>query len=232
MLRNLNLIFGIGVLALTGCSHSLKYKLTEQDRWKGPTINQSVAVGAFVDNSVPETRKKIEDSNDTWRTNYRTRYANTNLGPDVSRMIAAHLAHSGLFKTVTADTNSNADFILSGRISEYSSIGRINSAAETGQAVAAGFGLIGALVGAASTAGSETEIRVSVKLDDVKLTGKSGDTYWKDSIGSTTNFTAHFNNAAEAVVFTHADEALKAVVTEMIQRIGASLSTNQLSTSR
>jgi hypothetical protein len=191
-----------------------------------------VAVGTFTDRTPPETRKKVEEGDQTWRTNYRARYANTNLGEDVSKLIAAHLTHSGLFERVTTESTAGADFVLSGTLSEYSAMGKINSAAETGQAVAAGFGLVGALVGAASTAGSETEIRVSLKLDDLKLARKSGDLLWQDSITVRTNFSAHFNNAGEAMVFKHADEALKTAVAEMIQRIGSTLATNQVSTNR
>lgn len=99
-------------------------------------------------------------------------------------------------------------------------------------AATSGFGLIGALLGAASTAGSQTAIRVSVSMDDLKLTGKSGEVLWQKSINVQTNFPAHFDAAETDKVFTHADNALKEAVTEMINLIGTAQLTNQVSTGR
>jgi len=231
MTRNSGLFVLIGLLALTGCTHSVKYKLTAEDQWKGAKISKTIAVATFVDQTTPETNKvtRIEDS--TWRTNYRSRYANTNLGAEVSAMIARHLAHSGLFANVVTNVNSGADLVLSGTLSEYSSKARVNTGAETGRAVAGGFGLFGALLGAAATSGSKTEIRVSVKMDDLKLAGKDGGICWKDSILIRKDFPAHFDNAAPSVVFVHPDNALKEAVADMIQRLASALTTNQVSAS-
>ncbi|MEY2428670.1 MAG: hypothetical protein QOJ40_1555, partial [Verrucomicrobiota bacterium] len=69
----------VSLFVLTGCSHTIKYKLTEKDRWTGPKINKTVSVGTFTDQTTPETRKEIKIDKDTWRTNYRSHYANSNL---------------------------------------------------------------------------------------------------------------------------------------------------------
>ncbi|MBI5387162.1 MAG: hypothetical protein HZA90_21040 [Verrucomicrobia bacterium] len=228
----MNLLVLASLLAMTGCTHTVKYKLAEQDRWTGPKISKTVAVETFADSTTPETRKDFKIDKTKWRTNYRSRYANSNLTAGVSTMIAKHLAHSGLFANVSTGPTTNADCVLSGTLAEYSSMGRVNSGAETTGAVSAGFGAIGYLLGAAATSGSKTEIRVSVKMDDLKLTGKSGEVLWQDSISIRTNFPAHFQAADTSAVFTHSDNALKSIVTEMIRRIGNTLATNQVRASQ
>lgn len=80
------------LFAFCGCSHTVNYKLTEKDRWTGPKINKTVAVGIFADKTTPETRKEVEIDKVTWRTNYRSRYANSNLVAGINAMIAKHLA--------------------------------------------------------------------------------------------------------------------------------------------
>lgn len=228
----LALLLIVSLLTFSGCTHTVNYKLTEQDRWTGSKINQTVAVGIFADKTAPETKKVVEIDKDSWRTNYRSRYSSSNLIAGVSAMIARQLAHSGLFADVVSRPTSTADCVLSGTLVEYSSLGRVNSGAETTVAVASGFGLIGGIVGATSTAGAETEIRVSVRMDDLKLTGKSGEVLWRDSINVQTNFTTHFQAAKEGAIFIHADNALKTAVGEMIHRIGIAQATNQVSAGR
>jgi hypothetical protein len=219
------------ILVLSGCSHTISYKLTEQDRWTGPKLNQTISVGPFIDQSTAETQKEVILGNDTWRTNYRSHYAKPNLASDLSAIIAKHLAYSGLFAKVVNGAPSAADVSLSGDLSEFWSIAKVHSDAEATASTMAGFGLAGAIITSVSTASAKTEIRVSVKLKDLKLTAKSGDLLWQDSISVQTNFPAHFREAAPALVFNHADNGLKQAVSEMIRRIGTTLATNQLSTS-
>lgn len=228
----LALLLIISIFTFCGCTHTVNYKLTEKDRWTGAKINQTVAVEIFADKTTPETKKVVEIEKDSWRTNYRSRYSDSNLVAGVSAMITKHLAHSGLFTDVSSRSASATDCVLSGTLVEYSSMGRVNSGAETTEAVAGGFGLIGAVVGAASTSGAETEIRVSVRMDDLKLTGKSGEVFWRDSINVQTNFTTHFHAATENSIFVHADTALKTAVAEMIHRIGNAQATNQIRAGR
>ena len=223
------LLFLASTILLVGCSHTIKYKLTDQDRWTGPKLNQTIWVGSFTDQTTPETRKEVDIAKDRWRTNYRSGYANSNLTADISAMIAKHLVYSGLFKSVVTGDSSAADCTLSGNLSEYWSIGRVHSEAEATVATMAGFGLVGAIISSTGTASAKTEIRVSVKLNDIKLTGKSGQLLWQDSISVQTNFPAHFREAEKSMVFNHTDNALKVAVTEIIRRIGSTLATNQVS---
>jgi len=117
-------------------------------------------------------------------------------------MIAKHLAYSGLFKQVVYGAGQRCDWELSGTLKDYTAMGRIHSTAEGIQAGTAGFGLIGALIGAAATAKMETEIRASVKLEDLKLVDAATQSpIWTGSICVSTNFPANFQAAGERAVF-------------------------------
>ncbi len=150
-------------------------------------------------------------------------------------MVAKHLDHSGLFKKVVVGTNvQKSDLLLRGDISDYSSMAKINSTAEGITAGTAGFGLIGAIVGSATTSGSKTEVKSSVELGNVELRRSNPSTLiWSGTVVSSTNFVAHWRNAEERVVFAHADESLKRVVSELVHKLGKSLtSTNSQGASR
>ena len=212
---------------LPGCSHTVKYKLDESDRWTGPRINAVVYVKPFVD-KAPLTTNKVERVNkEVWRSNYRQGYDNTNLTAQVTQMIAKHLAYSGLFSGVT-NKEANAKYILSGTLSDFQTHGLANQKAENIQAVSAGFGALGALVGAASTSGMKSEIKTSVTLDGVQLADKSGEALWHDSISVTNDVQVPFEEATQYAVFNQPDKGLRQAVNEMIRRLGNSSLTNQL----
>jgi hypothetical protein len=244
-------------LLLVGCAHSVGYKLTENDRWKGPRIDKVLVVQPFKDQTVPLTNKVetvVRDEwhtnkvgavrspkdnaisagtnvvhrkvTDEWRTNYRQGYKDKDLGRAVASMTAKHLAYSGLFTKVVFGTNTASDYVLSGSLAEYSARALANSTAEGIQAGTAGFGLIGAIVGSASTAGMKTEVRVAAKIDDLNLTTISGKSLWRNSLGTSTNFNAHFSQAGSSIVFRHPDDALKRIVTDLIRELGNSSLTN------
>jgi hypothetical protein len=213
-------------LVSAGCAHTVKYKLTESERWPEAKPDKTLAVTTFADNTVPQEAKTIQVGDYTWRTNYRSRYKNKEIADGVSAMIAKHLKHSGLFKDVRyGQGTGSADLELSGTIAEYWAKGRVNKGAEGGVLVAAaGFGLVGALVGMAATSGQTTEIQAAVALEDVTLKDLStGQVLFRDSIRSETNFVAHFTEADEPAVFRHADECLKQAVKQLIARLTSRL---------
>lgn len=218
-------------LLVSGCAHNVSYELTEKDRWQGPKIQGTVYVESFIDRSPAITNREITIGDDTWRANYRNGYANTNLTDGVTAMLVKHLQHSGLFKKVASGADTNADFILKGTLTKFETYAQVNQKAETIQAVSAGFGLIGALVNSASTAKMTSEIKTGVQFDNVKLSDKTGQIFWTDSLIITNKQDADFMSANETVVFFHCDEALKQAVTEMIKRIGNSAATNWPNTS-
>ena len=56
---------------VTGCSHTVKYKLDGGDRWSGPVQNKTVRVDTFAEKvALPEKGKVRLDDKDC-RTNYR-----------------------------------------------------------------------------------------------------------------------------------------------------------------
>jgi uncharacterized membrane protein len=215
------------VLLLSGCSHTINYKLTEEDRWTGPKINHVLYVQPFLDRSIPRTNEWEIIGHEHWRSNLRSRYKNKNLGEGVSAMIAKHLAYSGLFASVVYRTPTNGDWALSGTLSDYSTLGRINGTAEGIEGGTLGFGLIGAIIGTTATAGMKTEIRVSIKVDDMALVNQAGETLWRNSINTEKNFAAHFSESEQAVIYHHPDDSLKQVVAGLIRTWGNSSLTNR-----
>jgi curli biogenesis system outer membrane secretion channel CsgG len=204
-----------------GCTHTITYKLSEKEKWTGPKIDKVVCVETFVDKAPPQTAKEIENEKQTWRTNYRGRYVNKEISQGVSDMIARHLAHCGMFKKVVRGSNApGADWLLRGEIAQYSSMARVNFVAEGVGIGTAGFGAIGALIGAASTAGAKTDVRTQVQLDNIGVSDRlSGKVLWTGSVSASTNFTAHWRNADEPMVFRHADESLKQAVADLIRHL-------------
>jgi len=213
-------------LLLVGCSHTVKYKLDESDRWTGPRINGVVYVKPFVDKAPLVTNKVDRVNKEVWRNNYRQGYENTNLSAQVSAMISQHLAYSGLFKGVSSN-EVNANYILTGTLSDFRTHALANKTAEGIQAGTAGFGLIGALVGTASTSEMKSEIKTSVALSDVQLADKSGASLWSGSVGFTNDVHVAFQEADAQVLFVHPDQGLRQAVKELIQRMGNSSLTNQ-----
>jgi hypothetical protein len=220
-------------LLLSGCAHTVGYKLTDSDRWTGTKINGVVCVQPIVDDTLVtnmDWRPHEEHiGKEVWRTNYRGGYSHTNLTAEVTAMIIKHLSYSGLFTKVVPETDTNADYFFSGALVDFQTRDRVNTEAENIQAVSDGFGLIGAIVGSASTSGMKSEIKTSVKLDDLKLADKSGQIVWQDSITISNDTNADFEEASEVIVFSHPDQALKDAVNKMIWRMGNSSLTNQLS---
>lgn len=230
----------LGLLTV-GCSHTVKYKLTDADRWTGAKIDKVIRVQTFVDQTPPPAmmdrpaqpdlhkpatriaaRTVIEDGR-TWRINYRDGYKNHEIATGVTHMLARHLQHAGLFKNVIEGADAPADYELTGTITTYRAAGEPSVGAETAVMVGAGAGgLLGALVTAGATAGMKSEIRAAVELRAVALTDlQQTKPVWTDTISVSTNFTAHWQQADVPVVFHHADACLKQAVAELIQRLAA-----------
>src|SRR5215510_5442918 len=108
-----SLAASILTLLLVGCTHTVGYKLTENDRWKGPKIDKILVVHPFTDQTVPITssvelmvrgewhtnqvaaQRSPKDGgtgtnvvhrtvSDEWRTNYREGYKDKDLGRAVA----------------------------------------------------------------------------------------------------------------------------------------------------
>ena len=223
------LILSTVLLVAVGCTHTVKYKLTEEDRWIGPKTDQVLCLVPLIDKTSTNTERRLSVGSDVWRTNHRGRYENKEIAKGVTAMVAKHLDHSRLFKKVVVGTNvQESDLLLRGDISDYSSMAKINSTAEGITAGTAGFGLIGAIVGSATTSGSKTEVKSRVELGNVELRRSNPSTLiWSGTVVSSTNFAAHWRNAEEPVVFAHADDSLKRAVSELVRKLGKSLtSTN------
>jgi len=213
-----------GVLALTGCGHRVRYYLNEEDFWRGQRIGKTVAVQSFNDTSTAQTQRVVKIEQFTWRTNARDGYRNKEIAQGVTTMVASHLHRSKLFTKAGVEGQiADADWQLSGTITEYSSMARANKGAEAAfytMAVAGGF--MGSLVGAAGTGLATTEVHASAELSDLTLKDTStGEVLWQDSIRVSTNYVDHWSKGSTTAVYQHADECLKQAVAEMIRRLAS-----------
>jgi hypothetical protein len=220
------LVMGYVVLVMTGCAHSVNYKLTEQDRWRGARLDKVVRVQTFQDQSTPVTAATFKDGAYLYRTNYRAKYANKQIADGVTAMVIKHLQHAGIFRNVVpASSSVPADYELTATITQYYAQGRVNTDAETTAMIAgSGGGLLGALLSEGLTAGDKTEIQANVEFRPVTLTAiGDGTTVWSDTVNVATNFTASWRAASEPVIFQHADNCLKDAVAELIRRLASVL---------
>ena len=211
-------------LFVSGCLHTVNYNLTKGDRWNGPKINGVVRVQPITDQTVFDLAKWRPEysGTDVWRNNYRGGYNSTNLTDEVTAMIVRHLAYSGLFTKVVSGTKSNADYVLSGALTDYQTHGRVTRNAEVVDDIprtalfGSGFGWL------ATGPVVNTEIKTSVKLNELKLTDKADKSLWHDSIVISYDITGTFPES----LYVYPDRSLKEAVNEMIHRLGNSSLTN------
>jgi hypothetical protein len=229
--KKIALFFGLLSLLGCGCKHHIGYSLEKSDRWKGPAITGVVCVQPITDHAnLSTTNCQVQIDKKTWMTNFRKGYNNTNLTAAVTAMMVKHLAYSGLFTKVVSGTNVNADYYLSGTLTDYEARGLPNKAGEgilLGTAFLGGLG--GAVIGSISTSGMKSDYESTVKLTDLNLADKNGQSLWHDSICISTNFSAYFGNADPIDLCSTPDGFLKNAVSEMIYRLGNSPLTNRAS---
>ncbi len=119
-------------LLLQSCAHEIYYTLTDSDRWTGAYIPRSVKVDTFEDKAPKDENINVAIAGETWRINGREGYAKGEIAGGVSKMVAKHLEHSGVFQDVYGPTESGrSDLILDGEIYDYNAMGRARMGAET-----------------------------------------------------------------------------------------------------
>jgi hypothetical protein len=213
-------VLGALVIVFTGCSHTVKYKLGASDRWQGARLDKVVRVETFAEENAVYVEPKVTLNGKDTRTNARKGYKNKEIAKATSDMIAKHLTHSGLFKEVLQDDSKPANLVLRGTIKEYKSAATVNSTAEGVQAGTAGFGLVGALVGAASTSGMKSDVKIDLEIAPLTLTDAGGKVVWEGSIKTNKTFSAHFSASNTSAVYAHVDELLKESMNDLIKKIG------------
>ncbi len=227
------IICTIAVLLFSGCAHTVEYDLTEQDRAFARKINKVVEVKHFTDKTPRRSEAVVKIDGERWRTNPARGYTDANLSYSVSSMVARHLDHSGLFRDVVykggfeeADTlPTGAPLVLTGTITEYSILGRVNRGAELKETVAGFFGWMGRAAGAVANLGEETELRVKITLKDVQLKEvRTGRVLWKDTISLYRKYAeADYETAGARAVYDNADDCLRDAVNELIRRMARKL---------
>ena len=220
------------LLLLSGCAHTVEYDLTANDRVRGRRISKVVEVKKFEDKIPLNKARVVRIDGQTWRTNPERGYTEGDLAFSLTGMVAKHLEQSGLFRNViykggfedSGSWSNESQWVLTGVIAEYSVLGKVNKKAETKARVAGLLGTPGRVIGAVANLNEETEIRVKITLQDVTLKDvKSGRILWKDSITCTNRYHDDFEAAAAGPVYDPADVALKAAVSELIQRMARKL---------
>ncbi len=223
--------FSLPVL-LCGCEHHIDYNLAASDRWNGPAIAGVVCVQPITDHAnVTMSNNEVQIDKKNWVQNYRRGYDNTNFSAAVTTVIVKHLAYSGLFAKVVSGTNANADYYLSGTLTDFEARGLPNHTGEGILFTASILGsFAGAGIGAIATAGMKSDIESTVKLTDLNLADKNGQSLWHDSICISTNFSAYFGEADPNSLCALPETLLKKSINEMVWRLGNSSLTNQAST--
>ncbi|MFT5465600.1 MAG: hypothetical protein ACI8UO_000695 [Verrucomicrobiales bacterium] len=220
------LLAGLAALGLSSCSHQISYSLTEEDKWGRSHIPGSLRVETFKDRSPRDEKINVRIGDDVWRVNGREGYPGGQIAPGVSKQVARHIDHSGLFEKVYyPGQGGDADYVLTGTIQDYNATGRVNRKAENTVIIgAAAASLAGAAVGAAATSGATTEVSHSVELRDVRLKRSNGGTVW--SRGRLTRKDeekgVHFLKADPPALYNRADDQLKDITEDVIEGMGRS----------
>jgi hypothetical protein len=220
----LRLLIVVVALGTVGCAHTINYKTTDKDRWRGTRSDKIAAVQKFEDQAPAFTNDSVQIDRREWTVNFRDRYKDKEIANGVSLMIATHLDQSGLFKKVVFGSSSEAEYELGGTISKYSAMGRMNKGAYYGTLTASVLGsFLGCGIAMLATSGVDEPMQAEVELRDVHLKDlKTGQVVWRDTINVSTNYNAFWLEADIGATCQRADECLRRAVNEMIQRLGTS----------
>lgn len=224
--RILLLAASSAALSLASCAHQISYPLTESDKWNRSQIPGSLRVDQFEDRAPRDEKIMVRIGEDVWRVNGREGYPGGQIAPGVSKQIARHIDHSGLFEKVYyPGQGGNADYVLSGTIKDYNATGRVNKKAENTVIIGAAAGSIaGAAVGAAATQKATTDVSHSVELSNVRLRRSGGGTVWSRGrmVRKDEESGVHFLKADPPALYKRADEQLKDITEDMIEGMGRS----------
>ena len=218
-------LVGLGLL-LQSCVYDISYRLTETDKWTPTMIPQTVRVETFKDNAPKDEKINIAIGGETWRVNGREGYQDGEIAEGVSKMVAKHLKHSGVFEDVYAPNEpGQPDLILGGEIYDYNAMGRAHMGAETMVVLGSAMGSIpGAALTGVATLPFKTDVVSTVELRNVELreaaTGRA--VWYEESIRRSERERRHFIQADAPHVYKRADQQLKTVVGDMVTSLGSS----------
>ena len=217
----------VSALFLTSCAHVVSYDLGQEDVWNGSHVPGSVKVQEFQDAVPREERINVQIEGELYRVNGREGYSGGRIAPGISRAIAKHLEHSKLFDKVyyPGGNGRDADYTLSGTISEYNSTAKVNRKAENSVVLgAAAANIAGAAVAAGAMRKQTTDASSEVVLSDVRLRSRQGRTVWSQRRmeASSDEKGVHFLEADVPKVFSRPDKNLRSVVKNIISGIGKS----------
>lgn len=222
----LSLFAIVAAAGFSSCAHQVSYPLTNSDKWTQSHVPGSVRVDTFQDKAPRDEKILVTVGDELWRVNGREGYPGGQIAPGVSKQVAAHIDHSGLFQKVYYPGQSGkADYVLSGTISDYNATGRVDQKAESTIIIGAAAGsLAGAAIGAAATKDKTTEVSSTVQLSNVQLKSSRGGTVWSRG-GFREHSEAsgvHFLQSDAPALYNRADAHLKEITTDIVQGIGRS----------
>lgn len=236
LLKKLLLFFSL--LALPACAHTISYPLDTTSKVSSQTTPSfTLKVNRFMDKR-PAEEKRDEDYIDRADLKYRMNnprgYSDKEIERGITQMVAVHLKKSGLFKEVslsentlesdftrqaglTAASDKQTDLVLQSDILHYVSYVEASPVREFTLGFISGFTLgIGGLLIALpveSSISKQTEIAVALQVEIVD--GQTGESLFKNVIERS------LNTSQRGLIspYTLADEALKDLVTQLVERL-------------
>ena len=210
-------------LLVSSCAHQISYPLMQSEKWNRSHISGSLRVEPFRDASPKDQRVDVKIGNQYWRVNGRDGYPGGQISPGVTRMVAKHIRHSGLFDSVKQ--SGPADYVLRGTIADYNASGQVNLGAEKKLAFGNTASVPGSAIAGVATRNERTQVSSVVRLSNVRLTKEgNGRTVWsRGSVGSrSSQRSVHFLQSDPSVLYRRADWELKRTVSKMVEGMGRS----------
>lgn len=230
-MKNFRLLFLASAVAalFSSCAHQISYPLTASDL-TSKRVNGSLKVEQFQDSVPREDKINVLVDGQYYRVNGREGYPGGQIAPGVSKQIAKHLDHSGLFTDVQGPNGGGGtDYTLSGTVTEFNATGIPNKKAENALVMGAAIGsLAGAGVVAAATKDKQTQVSSEVELRNLKLRdNRTGRTVWSRGTvrSSSSDDSVHFLQADAPRLYERADGELKKAVKQIVSGISSSRAT-------
>lgn len=162
-------------LLMAGCAtQKIAYKLDDVPARKSPVTGKTLAIRELRDEREPlkdatplSEQRLVKMDGEKWYINLDHNYKGKKPAPHITEMIASHMNHANLFKSVAIfSPEAKPDLILDGAIKRFEGFKQFSSGANAGTQ----FGLLGALV----TSGIDSKFMGTTVLD-LQLKQADGD---------------------------------------------------------
>lgn len=212
---------------LSACGHQISYPIQKSDGWYGAPVGGTLRVEMFEDATPRDQQIDVLVGDEYWRVNGREGYPAGEIASGLTKMLARHLAQSGLFqKVIGPGQGGAADFVLSGTISDFNASGQVREDSERKIALGTAAGVPGSALAGIATQNDRTQASSVVHFSNLRITeSSSGRRVWSRAnlVSRSYEGNAHFLKSDTGAIYRRADWELRRAVNEMIQDIGTSL---------